>query len=160
LANPRAMLEAYHQMQRERDSQQAETLAQIEQIDRLLAREREKRNRLLDLYAEGLITKDELQQKSDGYEQRVAALVDEHEGLAAQLKHVSITDEQLQAVDGFAREALPELERADFAVKRAIVEALDMRATLAFEDGQEVVYVHWCASNARLGIDIQPSRRL
>lgn len=122
LADLRAMLAGYQQTQWERDSQQADTLAQVEQIDRLIAKEREKRERLLDLYAASMITKDELQQKSHGYEQRGAAHTHEREALAAKLTRVSITDEQLQAVESFAHEAVPELERADFGLKRQIIE--------------------------------------
>ena len=78
-------------------------------------------------------------------EKTVSALGRERVGLAAQLEAQTFTDEQVQTITEFAQQVARGLETVDqdFADRRHVVEMLDVRATLAVEDGEKVVYA-WC----------------
>jgi hypothetical protein len=66
-----------------------------------------------------------------------------------------VTDEQIRNLESFAaefRRKLPVAER-DFNKKRAIIEALDVRVTLAVENEEKVVYVQSSAGGRHLSFE-------
>jgi hypothetical protein len=62
--------------------------------------------------------------------------------LEAQLTAHSLTEDQVQSIFDFTAEVAQGLAAADedFETRRSIVELLDVRVTLAIEEGQKVLY--------------------
>ena len=57
------------------------------------------------------------------------------------VRHVTMTDDQLAYIEEFCAKIRTGLEQADFNAKRQIIELLDIRGKIAFENGQKVVYL-------------------
>jgi len=55
----------------------------------------------------------------------------------------AITDEDIEQLDRFAAEVRSRLPAMTFEEKRRVIEALNFTGTLAEEEGDKVVYVHW-----------------
>jgi len=64
--------------------------------------------------------------------------------LTTQLETVTLSDTQIATIIDFTKEVSEGLEIADqdFDARRQIIDLLDVRATLAIEEGQKIVYVH------------------
>ena len=63
----------------------------------------------------------------------------EQNDLMAHFKNVTMTNDQLAYIEEFCAKISTDLDRADFNTKRQIVELLDIRSKITFEDGQKVV---------------------
>ena len=59
----------------------------------------------------------------------------------AHVRHVTMTDDQLAYIEEFCAKIGTGLDQDDFNVKRQIIELLDIRGKIAFENGQKVVYL-------------------
>ncbi len=57
------------------------------------------------------------------------------------IRKVTLTDEQLEFIETFCAKIRDGLDCADFATKRQIIELLDIRAKVAFENGEKVIYL-------------------
>ena len=71
----------------------------------------------------------------------LVSLESEHTELLAHIRHVTMTDDQLTFIEEFCATIRTGLDLADFAAKRKIIELLDIRGKIAFENGQKVVYL-------------------
>lgn len=60
------------------------------------------------------------------------------------------TDRSLQSV---VHDAVPELEAADLALRRRVVDELNLMGTLAREDGRRVLYLQWSDTTHKLWVD-------
>ena len=65
----------------------------------------------------------------------------EQNELMSHIKHVTITDDQLAYIEEFCAKIRKGLEKADFKTKRQIIELLDIRGQIAFENDEKVVYL-------------------
>jgi hypothetical protein len=99
-------------------------------------------DRLLDLYLAGDFPEEMLTERKTRLADIITALEREREGLEARLRGQSLSEDRLQSMFDFAAEVGIGLEEADedFATRRAIVELLDVRVTLAIEEGKKVIY--------------------
>jgi ribosomal protein S15P/S13E len=108
-------------------------------IDDLLADNRRQLERALDLYLSGDFPREMLVERKEKLQSTIDALERERAELAAQLKAQTLTDEQVQIVTEFAEKVRGGLEVAerDLEKRRRLIDLLDVRATLAVEDGEE-----------------------
>jgi hypothetical protein len=87
----------------------------------------------------------------------------EQNDLMAHVRHVTMTDDQLAYIEEFCAKIRTSLDQADFNAKRQIIELLDIRGKIAFENGQKVVYLKCLIDpkeqQQRLPIQILPSQR-
>ena len=96
------------------------------------------------MYLSGDFPREMLTERKSRPENTIEALEQERRALAAPLEERTLTDEDAQSLEDFAREvqrAFAVLDDDDFKARRAMVERLDLRVTLATEDGQKVAYV-------------------
>lgn len=143
LADPAALARGLreHQLQREEANEPARRRLQL--TEDLLADNRKQLERLLDLYLSGGFDKDILSDRKARLEMTIKALDKERSELTAQLEAELLTDDQIAALEGFAIKTWQGLVAAEhnFEARRAVVDALDVRATLSREDGKIVASV-------------------
>jgi site-specific DNA recombinase len=124
-------------------------------VDGLLAENRPKYGRLLDLYLSGDFDKDLLTERKARLERTIADLEQERARLVERLEAATLTDEQVETLAAIIREVGEGLDLAcaDFDKRRWIVERLNLTATLDFdEDGQMVAHVECYAGYDTLSI--------
>jgi len=99
--------------------------------------------RLLDLYVAGDFPKDVLVDRKKRLEDSIKALETEKANIISMLERRTLTPRQIKNIYGFAERIGRGLELAETepAYKREIIEALDVRAIFAEENGQKVIYV-------------------
>ena len=85
-------------------------------------------------------------------EDNLAKLKVEQADLTAYLQSITVTDDQLADIEKFVNEIRSELKQITFENKRRVIEYLDVRATIAVEDGEKVVYVKCLVTADRLSI--------
>lgn len=66
---------------------------------------------------------------------------------------VASTDGHIRAIEALAREVGAEPATADFEQRRRLIEELNISGTLAREDGQRVLYMHWYGTTEKLWVD-------
>jgi len=143
LTDPTALAEGLKGQQTERQRDNAPLRERLVVVDDSLADNRRQVQRLLDLYLTGDFPKEMLRERKAGLEETIAALGRERVGLIAQLEAQTLTKVQMQTIEQFARQVAEGLEIAegDFQMRRRVIEALDVSAMLALEDGEKIVYV-------------------
>ena len=118
-------------------------------------------DRLLDLYLDGNFPKEILTERKSRLEDLLFNLGKEKNDLMAHVRHVTLTDDQLSYIEEFCAKIRVGLENADFAAKRQIIELLDIRGKIAFENGQKVLYLRCLLDTQeplrRLPMQISPS---
>ena len=67
----------------------------------------------------------------------------EKEKLLLVMHQAVITGEDIEQLDRFAAEIRSRLPHMTFAEKRRVIEALKFTGTLASEEEEKVVYIHW-----------------
>jgi site-specific DNA recombinase len=100
-------------------------------------------DRLLDLYVSGDFPKDILVDRKNRLEESVKALEKERANIISMLEKRNLSPQQIDNIYRFAERIGKGLLHAqtDPAHKREIIEALDVRAVFAVENGQKVIYV-------------------
>jgi site-specific DNA recombinase len=131
-------------------------------IDDLLANNRRQLEKLLDLYlSNDAFAKEMLTDRKARLETTIAALEKERADLTIQLEAITLTDEQILDFEKFAIKTMLDLSATqfgDFEERRRIIDDLDVKVTLAMEDGQRVAYVRCRIGEAAISID-RPSTR-
>jgi len=154
LADPVALAEGLRAGQAEREQTSKSLRDKLAVLDDLLSDNRQRLERLLDLYLRGDFPKEILTDRKARLEETVSALERERIDLAAQLEGQILTDDQIEAIRDFVAQVIDGLEvaDADFKVRRRVVEMLDVQATLAVEDGQKVIYARCVLGEEALSI--------
>ena len=154
LTNPVALVRGLKTQQAEREKSCHPSRERLAIVEELLADNRRKFERLLDLYLTGDFPKEVLVEHKTGLEATIRVLETERNDLAAQLEAQTITDEQVTTITEFAQEVACGLEEADrdLEARRQIIELLDVKVTLALEDGEKVAYVRCAVGNDALSI--------
>ncbi len=65
------------------------------------------------------------------------------------LAQITITDEHIASITEIAAKVRGQPANADFTLKRQLIEMLNIWVTLAVEDGEKVIYLHWYAHEER-----------
>ena len=120
-------------------------------VDDLLAKERQKLERLIDLYLAGDFPKDMLIDRKKRHEENIRSLEQEQADLTALLEMRTLTDAQIQGLVELAEETRQGFNaiEADFETRRRLIELLDMQATLMIEDGEKKVGA-WCIIDEKI----------
>ena len=98
-------------------------------------------DRPLDLYLSGEFPKDVLTERKSRLEDMLFNLGKEHNNLMGHVRQVTMTDDQLAYVEEFCAKIRTGLDHADFNAKRQIIQHLDIRGKVAFENGERVLYL-------------------
>jgi len=130
-------------------------------IEEQIAQYQNQLDRLLDLYLDGNFPKEVLTERKSRLEDLLFNLGKEQNELMAHVRHVTITDDQLNYIEAFCAKIRKGLDHADFNTKRQIIDLLDIRGKIAFENGQKVLYLRCLIDTQeqqqRLPIQISPS---
>ena len=96
-----------------------------------------------------------LTERKTRLETTITALRKERADLTTQLETVTLNDDQIVTIEEFAKKVVKGLDKAegDFKTRRQIIDLLDVRATLAIEDGQKVAYVRCLVDKSPLSIE-------
>ena len=161
MTDPVMLTEGLQVEQEEREQANAPLRQRVAVVDDLLANNQRQLERLLDLYLSGDFGKEMLTERKTRLETTIGALGGEREGLIAQVEARTLTDDQLQDIKDFAARIAGGLEEVsgDLETKRAILEALDVKATLTVEDGEQVAYVYCLSYGDVLSIEPTTSAR-
>jgi len=137
-ADLRRKFEAY---QAERTRINAPILKLLHVNDKLITDHGAQLKRAKDMYQLGVINADELLERKIRLEATIAKLEAEREKLQGRLGR-ELSPQQITEVIKFAEKLAHGLEKADqsFEARRRIIELLDVRAILATENGEKVVY--------------------
>jgi site-specific DNA recombinase len=124
-------------------------------IDDLLAENRRKLSRLLELYLDGEFDKEILTGRKKELEKRVQGLEKERRDLQAKLASRELSDEQLSTIEAFAAKVRTGLEVAvhDFDTRRRAIELLQVSGTLIFEDGEMKIQAQCVMGETLLSIE-------
>jgi ribosome-binding ATPase YchF (GTP1/OBG family) len=139
----------------ERDKANAPILALLNANENLLLDHQAQLERVKDMYQSGIIEKKELVERKVRLEETIEKLETEKGKWLARLEPLNLVDSEIEQVVNFARTLNCSLGKADkdFTARRVVIEMLDVRGTLAVEDGEKAVYV-----TLRLTGDEQPTR--
>jgi hypothetical protein len=58
-----------------------------------------------------------------------------------QVRNATLSDDQMGLIEAFCARIRKGLDQADFNTRRQIIELLDIRGTIAFENGDKVLYL-------------------
>jgi site-specific DNA recombinase len=97
--------------------------------------------KVLDLYISGEFPKEVLTERKGRLEQTIENLLKEHNDLEGHIHKVTITDDQVNLIEAFCAKIREGLDQADFNIKRHILELLDVRGKIAFENGERILYL-------------------
>lgn len=124
-------------------------------IDDLLTDNQARLGRLLDLYLSGDFDREMLTERKERLEGTIEALGVERAGLVAMIEKQELNEKQIKTIQDFASRVARGLGCADenFDARRRIILLLNVKATLAVEDGQKVVYVRCMLDEDTLLID-------
>jgi len=117
-----------------------------------------KLQKVLDLYLDGHISKEDYLGRKQHYENVLADAKEEQTRKLAMLETESLSEEQLQSVIQFAQVIAEEVEEADqdFETRCEIIEALQVRGELGIEDGEKVLHLHCILGETDLLIGSTP----
>lgn len=147
-----------------RESKRAPLVERLRAIEGLIEENQAQLGRLLDLYMKGEFPREILADRRIRLEKTVAALEKERALLSADLEQTEFTDDQVKDITAFAAEVRSKLDTAgeNLAVRRRIIELLDVQVTLTVEDLPEgskgkVVYVSCVLGDSSFSLRPSPS---
>lgn len=143
-------------VQRELEEQNRALIERLQIIEEQIAQYQAQLDRLLDLYLDGNFPKEVLTERKSRLEELLFNLGKEQNDLMVHVRHVTMTDDQLAYIEAFCAKIRKGLKKADFKTKRQIVDLLDIRGKVAFENGEKVIYLR-CLINIQ---EQQPVLRL
>ncbi|MBN1665455.1 MAG: recombinase family protein, partial [Anaerolineales bacterium] len=126
----------------------------LQTVEELIAQNQDKLNRLLDLYLTGDFDREMLVEKQNQIQQIISDLERERGDILINLEESVITDEQIINIEAVAQEIRSKLNgKKDFDSKRKVLEMMNVSGTLAFEDGEKVIYVQCVLGRDRLSVN-------
>jgi site-specific DNA recombinase len=154
LLNPEALRQNLEEQQAEQEEANKPLHDRLAVIDDLLVDNRRKLEKLLDLYLLGDFDKEMLTERKARLEMTITALEKEQGDLVAALEATILSDDQIMTIEDFARKVAGGLAKAetDFEARRQIIDLLDVRVTLAIEEGQKVAHVRCLVEGAELPV--------
>ena len=160
LSDPEALRHGLEKQQAEQERANKPLFNRLAVIDDLLSDRRRQLEKLLDLYLSGDFDKTMLTDRKTRLETTITALEKERDDLVTTLESQTLTDEQIATIEDFAKKVSAGLEIADqdFEARRQIIDLLDVRVTLAIEDGEKIAYVRCLLDEASLSIESTSSR--
>jgi multidrug resistance efflux pump len=114
---------------------------QIQITDDLIAENRSKLQRLVDLYMSGAFTLEDLQERKNRLEQTIHSLEDQRANLVARLEGQTLTTNQVDELQAFAREIRARLDTASHMEKLQLFHILNVTGSLTIEESGKVLNV-------------------
>jgi hypothetical protein len=154
LLNPEALRRNLEAQQAEQEEANRPLHDRLAVINDLLADNRRQLEKLLDLYLSVDFDKEMLTERKGRLEATIAALEKERGDLVATLEAVTLSDDRIMTIEDFARKVAGGLAKAetDFGARRQIIDLLDVKVTLAIEEGQKVACVRCLVDEAQLSV--------
>lgn len=124
-------------------------------VENMIQEEHDKRKRMLDVYQEGHITKDEFVEYQQKHDQVVAGLIAQRTEIMSNLQGQEDLDEdRIRTILEFAKAIQEEVEDAkeDFETKRYYIRLFRVTGEIAFEDNEKVVYFHCVVDDKRVSL--------
>jgi site-specific DNA recombinase len=121
--------------------QNAPVLGQIQITDDLLAENRTKLQRLVDLYMSGEYTLELLQERKHRLEQTIQSLEGQRAHLAGALEGLTLTPEQVDELQAFAAEIRGRLDTATYQEKVQLFHILNVTGLLELTEAGKVLHV-------------------
>ena len=128
-------------MQKELQQKNQALFERLTIIDKQMKKYQNQLDKLLDPYLDGNFPKEVLTERKSRLEELLFNLEKEKNDLLAHVKHVTMNDDQLNYIEAFCAKIRIGFDHADFKTKRQIIELLDIRGKIAFENGQKVLYL-------------------
>jgi len=153
IENPRSLKEGLDGIQHELEQENQSLIERLHIIEDQMGQYQSQLDRLLDLYLDGNFPKEALTERKSRLEELLFNLGKEQNDLMVHVRHVTMTDDQLAFIEEFCAKIRKGLNRADFNARRHIIELLDVRGKIAFENGQKVLYL-------KCLIDLEQQQRL
>lgn len=143
LLHPEALRQDLKEQQAERERENQPLWDRLGVIDDLLADNRRKLEKLLDVYLSSDLSKETFVERKTRLETTITALEKERADLVITLESQTLTDAQILTIEKYARKVAKGLGKAegDFELRRQIIDELDVRVKLAIEDGLKVAHV-------------------
>jgi septal ring factor EnvC (AmiA/AmiB activator) len=144
LSDPKELRKELETRRAEQEAENAPLRERLSVVNDLVAENQAQLERLLDLYLSGEFPQEMLTERKARLEATIDALEKERRDLAVTLEARTLTNEDIQSLEDFARaveEAFVVINDDDFGAKRAMIEWLDVQARLVVEDGLKVAYV-------------------
>ena len=162
--NPQNLKEGLDGVQHELEQENQSLIERLQIIEDQMKQYQDHLDRLLDLYLDGNFPKEILTERKAHLEELLFNLGKEQNELMVHIRHVTMTDDQLAYIEEFCTKIRRGLDHADFNAKRQIIELLDIRGKIAFENGQKVIYLKCLIDTQeqqqRLPIQISPSSNI
>jgi site-specific DNA recombinase len=137
LKHPKKIQEEYQRRLRDKPGQAA--TRGIEPLTRVIGKVKRTIARLIDMYSEGLLEKQELEPRLQAAKERLGKLEEEAQTLAAQQAQQTELRLALTRLQDFADQVEEGLERADWATRREVIRAVVKRVEI---NDQEVRIVY------------------
>ncbi len=144
LNDPERLAKGYEDYEAEQDRENEPIWTRLGVVDSLIADNRGQLARLLDLFLAGDFPREMLIERKTRLEATIGTLEKERAALTAKLEAQALTAAQILSIKEFVAGIGENLESLSFETQRQLIEVLDVRATLAVEDRQKVVYAR-CA---------------
>ena len=141
IENPHNLKEGLDGVQQELEQENQALIERLQIIEDQMRQYQGQLDRLLDLYLDSNFPKEVLTERKTRLEELLFILGKEHNELMTHVRHVTMTDDQLAYIEEFCTKIRKGLNHADFKAKRQIIELLDVRGKIAFENGQKVIYL-------------------
>ena len=129
-------------------------------IDRLLIENRDKLERLIDLYLSGAVAKEMLFDRQKRLENNIAVLTDERRDLAAQLDRRTLTSKEITTIQELAEQVAIGLSKVDgeddYKTKKSIIDALDVTASVVSEGEKRIADLKCIQAETTLPITANP----
>jgi site-specific DNA recombinase len=119
----------------------APALDQMRIVDDLLAENRSKLQRLVDLYMSGSFALEDLQERKNRLEQTIHSLEDQRANLVARLEGQTLTTNQVDELQAFAAEIRAKLDSASHAEKLQLFNILNVKGSLTIEKSGKVLNI-------------------
>jgi site-specific DNA recombinase len=155
LTDPSSLRVGLKEYQAEQDRANAPLRERLAIVEDLLADNQRQLERLLELYLIGGFPREVLVERKNRLEDTIRKLEKERKALVAQLETQTLTEEQVESLENFALRVAEGLEHAseDFETQQRVIEMLDVRATLAVEDSEKVVYLQCVLGEDSLSVE-------
>jgi len=154
LTDPASLQEGLDEYRAEHDKENVPLRERLKVIDGLIAENTTKLARLVDLYLENEFTKDALLEKKVRLETNIRALENERAAVLSQLQARVLTPDEIRDLYDFANRIAKGLNNIedDLPAKREIIEAINLKVTLAVEDGERVAYIRSILGNTSMSV--------
>jgi len=148
-------------VQQELEEQNRSLIERLQIIEEQISSHQSQLDRLLDLYLDGNFPKEVLTERKARLEELLFNLGKEQQELMVHVRQVTMTDDQLAYIEAFCAKIKTWLENADLKTRRQIIDLLDIRDKVAFENNEKIIYLR-CLINIQeqqpvLRIPISPS---